>query len=140
MAVSAPWQRSAQPQTGDATRVVTRARKDWRANLFGRAVTGVVIALALVWLIPIAWTLDTSVKSVNATIVIPATWKVPQFTTSAYGAVFSATDLGRWYINSAIVAVVVTALTVITASMAGYALSGGSAGRPSSTRPSWPAS
>ena len=45
-------------------------------------------------------------------IIIPATWKVPQFTFSAYGAVFSATDLGRWYINSAIVAIVVTALTI----------------------------
>ena len=86
-------------------------------------VTGVVIALALVWLIPIAWTLDTSVKSENATNTIPASWAIPKFTLSAYGAVFSATDLGRWYINSAVVAVMVTLLTVITASMAGYALS-----------------
>ncbi len=86
-------------------------------------VTGVVIALALVWLIPIAWTLDTSVKSENATGTIPASWAIPKFTLSAYGAIFSATDLGRWYINSAIVAVTVTPLTVITASMVGYALS-----------------
>jgi multiple sugar transport system permease protein len=83
----------------------------------------VVIALVLVWLIPIAWTLDTSVKTENDTIIIPATWNVPHFTLSGYGAVFSATGIGRWYINSAIVAIVVTVLTVITASMAGYALS-----------------
>jgi hypothetical protein len=86
-------------------------------------VTGVVIALALVWLIPVAWTLDTSFKSENATIIIPATWAMPKLTFSAYGAVFSATDLGRWYVNSAFVAILVTLLTVITASIAGYALS-----------------
>ena len=80
-------------------------------------------SLALVWLIPVAWTLDTSVKPENATIAIPATWAVPKFTLGAYSAVFSATDLGRWYINSAIVAIIVTVLTVVTASMAGYALS-----------------
>jgi multiple sugar transport system permease protein len=106
-----------------ARHAVRSSHRDWRGNLFGRAVTGVVIALALVWLIPIAWTLDTSVKPENATIAIPATWDIPHFTLSAYGAVFSASDIGRWYINSAIVSVLVTALTVITASMAGYALS-----------------
>jgi multiple sugar transport system permease protein len=120
MAVTVRGHRSAGASRG-ATAV--RVRKDWRSSLFSRAVLGVVIALALVWLIPIAWTLDTSVKSENATIIIPATWNIPQFTFSAYHAVFSATNLGRWYINSAIVAIVVTVLTVITASMAGYALS-----------------
>ena len=84
-----------------------------------------VIALALVWLVPVAWTLDTSIKPENATILIPATWKVSDPTLSAYSAVFSATDLGRWYLNSAIVTIIVTVLTVITTSMAGYALSRG---------------
>jgi multiple sugar transport system permease protein len=116
-------QRPAQAKAGSAERAVPRSRRDWRTHLFGRAVTGVVIALALVWLVPIAWTLDTSVKAENDTIIIPATWNVPHFTFAAYGAVFSASDIGRWYINSAIVAIVVTALTVVTASMAGYALS-----------------
>jgi multiple sugar transport system permease protein len=116
-------QHPAQAKAGSAERAVPRSRRDWRTHLFGRAVTGVVIALALVWLVPIAWTLDTSVKAENDTIIIPATWNVPHFTFAAYGAVFSASDIGRWYINSAIVAIVVTALTVVTASMAGYALS-----------------
>jgi len=98
---------------------------EWRTRLFGRTVTGVVIALALVWLIPIAWALDTSVKEENDTIAIPATWNIPHFTWSAYSSVFSATDIGRWYINSAIVAIVVTAATVLTTSMAGYVLSRG---------------
>ena len=122
MAVSVPRQRSAERGKSGPARVA-RARQDWRPNLFSRAVTGVVIALALLWLVPIAWALDTSVKAENDTIIVPATWNVPHFTFSAFSAVFSASDLGRWYINSAIVALAVTVLTVITASMAGYALS-----------------
>ena len=119
MAVSAPRRQS--PGRGGAQSA--RSHRDLRSTLFNRGVTGVVIALALLWLVPVAWALDTSVKSENDTIIIPATWNIPHFTFSAYGAVFSASDLGRWYINSAIVAIVVTLLTVVTASMAGYALS-----------------
>ena len=117
MAVSAPYQRT----DGRTQNKPVKQRK--RASLFSRATTGVVIALALLWLFPIAWALDTSVKSENDTIIIPATWAIPHFTFSAYSGVFSASDLGRWYLNSAIVAIVVTVVTVITASMAGYALS-----------------
>ncbi len=91
--------------------------------LFRRCVTGVVIALALLWLVPVAWALDTSFKAEPDTILIPVSWAIPHFTLSAYSLDFSATDIGRWYINSAIVAVIVTVLTVFTASMAGYALS-----------------
>jgi multiple sugar transport system permease protein len=123
VAASVPQQSAARMRAGGGRVAAARARQDWRSRLFGRAVTGVVIALALVWLIPIAWTLDTSFKTENATIIIPATWNIPQFTFSSYSAVFSATTLGRWYINSAVVSILVTLLTVITASMAGYALS-----------------
>jgi multiple sugar transport system permease protein len=123
VAASVPEQSTARARAGRSRSARARARQDWRSLLFGRAVTGVVIALALVWLIPIAWTLDTSFKSENATIIIPATWNIPHFTFSSYSAVFSATTLGRWYINSAVVSILVTVLTVITASMAGYALS-----------------
>src|SRR6202012_5468380 len=117
MAVSAPYQRT----SGRDESRPGRPRK--RTSLFARATTGVVIALALLWLFPVAWALDTSVKSENDTIIVPATWAIPHFTFSAYSGVFSASDLGRWYLNSAIVSIVVTVLTVITASMAGYALS-----------------
>jgi multiple sugar transport system permease protein len=123
MAASVPQQSAARLRATGARPVGARGGRDWRSRLFGRAVTGVVIALALVWLIPIAWTLDTSFKTENATIIIPATWNIPHFTFNSYSAVFSATALGRWYINSAVVSILVTLLTVITASMAGYALS-----------------
>jgi multiple sugar transport system permease protein len=98
-------------------------RLDLRQRLFSRLITGVMIALALLWLAPVLWAIDTSIKPEAATIKVPATWDIPRLTFAAYGNDFSASDIGRWYINSAIVAVLVTVFTVFTASMAGYALS-----------------
>jgi hypothetical protein len=47
MAVSVPWHRSAaDARSRPGERATVRARKDWRAKLFSRAVLGVVIALA----------------------------------------------------------------------------------------------
>jgi multiple sugar transport system permease protein len=100
-----------------------RPRRPLSEWIFPRIVTGVMIALALLWLAPVLWAVDTSIKPETATIKIPATWAIPHLTFAAYGNDFSASDIGRWYINSAIVAVLVTLFTVVTASMAGYALS-----------------
>jgi multiple sugar transport system permease protein len=92
-------------------------------RIFPRLVTGVMIALALLWLAPVLWAIDTSIKAEPDTIRIPASWAIPHLTFSAFSTDFSASDIGRWYINSAIVSVLVTVFTVFTASMAGYALS-----------------
>ncbi|HEY3776025.1 MAG TPA: carbohydrate ABC transporter permease [Solirubrobacteraceae bacterium] len=104
------------------TRGVGRGRplSQW---IFPRLVTGVMIALALLWLAPVLWAIDTSIKAEPDTIKIPATWAIGHLTFSAFSTDFSASDIGRWYINSAIVSVLTTVFTVITASMAGYALS-----------------
>jgi multiple sugar transport system permease protein len=109
--------------TGRVAQSPRQGSSDLRDRLFRRSVTGVIIALAILWLVPILWALDTSFKAEPDTIKIPVTWAIPHFTLSAYSLDFSATDIGRWYINSAIVAVLVTVLTIFTASMAGYALS-----------------
>ncbi len=98
----------------------SRPISEW---IFPRLATGVLIALALLWLAPVLWAVDTSIKAEPDTIKIPATWAIAHLTFSAYGNDFSASDIGRWYINSAIVSVLVTLFTVFTASMAGYALS-----------------
>ena len=125
MAITAPRPRTAGRTRNPAGRSAQRPpRKDWRASLFRRAVTGVVIALALLWLVPVAWALDTSVKRENDDDHHPGDLGRARTSRSRpTAAVFRASDLGRWYLNSAIVAIVVTVLTVITASMAGYALS-----------------
>lgn len=94
-----------------------------RERIFPRVVTGVMIALALLWLAPVLWAVDTALKPEADTIKVPVTWAIPHLTLSAFSNDFSASDIGRWYINSAIVSILATLFTVITASMAGYALS-----------------
>jgi len=37
-------------------------RGDWRTTLFNRVAVGVLIALALLWLVPLAWAVDTAIK------------------------------------------------------------------------------
>jgi multiple sugar transport system permease protein len=106
-----------------ATTGARRRSRPISERIFPRLLTGVLIALALLWLAPVLWAIDTSIKAEPDTIKIPATWAIPHLTFSAFSTDFSASDIGRWYINSAIVSVLVTVFTVITASMAGYALS-----------------
>ncbi len=105
------------------TRGTPRRSRPLTERIFPRLVTGVMIALALLWLAPVLWAIDTSIKAEPDTIRIPASWAIPHLTFSAFSTDFSASDIGRWYINSAIVSVLVTVFTVVTASMAGYALS-----------------
>ncbi len=114
MAVSVPVREDRRVAASRSAPVVPEAQRDWRSTIFKRTTVGVVVALGLIWLIPVAWTIDTSVKTENDTIIIPATWKIPHLTFSSFSSVFSATDLGRWYLNSVIVVVIVTALTVFT--------------------------
>jgi len=40
----------------------TAAAYDRRNKLFNRTCTGVLIAFALLWLVPVAWAIDTALK------------------------------------------------------------------------------
>ena len=141
MTIRAPLRRENRAaRTGPAARPAAGPARNWRDSLFRRAVTGVVIALALVWLVPVAGTLDTSIKPENATILIPATWRCPT-QRSRPTAPTSRPPTSALVPNSAIVTIAVTALTVITASMAGYALSRGTfRGSACCSHSSWPGS
>ncbi|MGW5359294.1 carbohydrate ABC transporter permease [Actinopolymorpha pittospori] len=91
--------------------------------LFDRVCIGTVIALAVLWVVPIAWAVDTSLKPEAETTKLPVTWLIDQPTLEAYRSVLANTDLASWYLNSVLVATLVAAGTVLTASMAGFALS-----------------
>ena len=84
----------------------------------------VVLALAaIVWLIPFAWAVATSLKPDAETTATPVSWTASKVTFDAYGSVLESGDIFRWYFNSALVSVVVTALTVLLGSMAAFAFS-----------------
>lgn len=94
-----------------------------RVRLFNGVCIGVLIAFALLWVLPFAWAIDTSLKPEGETTKIPVTWLIESPTFEAYESVLGAGNILRWYTNSFIVSILVSALTVLTASMAGYALS-----------------
>lgn len=111
-------------QAGEGVRQPARRspRMSMRAWRIARLV--VTVALALVWLAPMLWAVDTALKPEGETTAIPISW-IPEsgFTLDAFRFVLDIGDIPKWFVNTFIVTFVVTALTVLTASMAGYGFS-----------------
>lgn len=100
---------------------VTVTTFDKRVKLFNRCCAGILIAFALIWLVPIAWAVDTALKP-NAETTNP-TWAIDDPTFASFTAVLKQGDILNWYAASMITAVVTALLTVLTASMAAFTLS-----------------
>jgi multiple sugar transport system permease protein len=105
--------------TAEARRYADSA--DRRTRVFNRCCTGVLIAFAILWLVPLAWALDTALKP-NGETVNP-TWLIDSPTLESFRALLAQGDILNWYAASFITSSVVAAGTVVTASLAAYALS-----------------
>jgi multiple sugar transport system permease protein len=99
----------------------TTSQVQGRVKLFNRICTGVLIAFALLWLVPLAWALDTSLKP-NAETV-KTTWMIDNPTFAAFRNTLQNTDILKWYGASFITSALTALFTIATASMAAYALS-----------------
>ena len=104
-----------------ARSAVTIETVDRRVVLFNRICVGVLIAFALLWLVPILWALDTALKP-NAETV-NTTWWIDSPTLAAFGRVFTDTDMLQWWGSTFIASALAAVLTVFTASLAAFALS-----------------
>lgn len=92
-----------------------------RPSLAGRLVGHVVlIAGAVVVLMPFAWMITTSLKSPGKVHLPPYLWP-GQFDTSNYGKALRTGNFARYYFNSTVVTGAIVAGQVVLASMAGYA-------------------
>jgi len=100
-----------------------RSRADWATRAFDAACVAVLTALAIVWIVPIAWALDTSIKPEAQTTALPISWLASGYTLDAYWQVLTGSAIAHWYVNSAITSALITLSTVLFASMAGYVLS-----------------
>jgi multiple sugar transport system permease protein len=107
---------------GNAARA-TAAAYDQRQKLFNRVCTGVLIAFALLWLVPIAWAIDTALKPNAETTKAPPTWFIDNPTLESFRTVLQQGDIWKWYLSSFITSTAAAAGTVLFASMAAYALS-----------------
>ena len=92
-----------------------------RVKLFNRICAGVLIAFAIVWLVPLAWALDTALKP-NAETT-RTTWLIDSPTFAAFGRSLRDTDILKWFGASLIIACITAAGTIIVASLAAFALS-----------------
>jgi multiple sugar transport system permease protein len=100
---------------------VTVAQLQWRAHLFNRICLGVLVACALLWLVPVAWALDTALKPNAETTKV--TWLIDNPTVAAFRNTLQNTDILKWYGASFVTSALAAGLTVVTASLAAYAIS-----------------
>jgi multiple sugar transport system permease protein len=96
---------------------------DVRASVLQIVLYGVLGLYAIVTLIPFLWAVSASFKTLPEIISDGIHFIPRQWTVENYRQIFIQQPLlGRWLLNSLIIAVSVTALNLIFNSMAGYAL------------------
>ena len=104
------------------------AKPDGRSAgaLTGKLLTyGGLILLTLIFVAPLLWMLSTSFKPNPETTQLPLSWVPKQFSTEGYSTILNSGSQSpalRWFLNSMIAGLAHTALILITASMAAYAL------------------
>jgi multiple sugar transport system permease protein len=81
------------------------------------------VLLALVWVFPMYWAVVTSIKPENDTIANPPTIWPQTIDFSAYTYIFQNSPIVRWYLNSVLSSLSITALVLLFSMMAAYALS-----------------
>ena len=86
--------------------------------------TQVLLALAAaVTLVPVIWTVLSSLKSNDTIFAVPMRWLPDSLHWNNYIDAFEVAPFARYFLNSAIVAASVTATTVFFGAMAGYGFS-----------------
>jgi multiple sugar transport system permease protein len=118
------------PTTGGWRRAYAERRDEnrrTRSLVLGRSRTATVLAvvllvvLAVTWLLPLLWAVDTSFKTEAQAQSVPLQW-FPDggFTLENYRSVFERGEVPRWMANTLLIAGSVTVLTVGVCALAGY--------------------
>ena len=76
----------------------------------------------LTMVIPFLWSLSTALKPLGEALAFPPIWIPHPFLWSNFVKTWETVPIGRWFLNSTIVAIVVVAGNLVFDSMAGYAL------------------
>ncbi len=94
-----------------------------QVNLVGALLTIVTVVIAVMWAFPIYWGVITSLKPEDEVIRPYIELWPDTLTFQHYWFALTQTQIGVWYLNSIVVAVGVTILTVVTSMFTGYAIS-----------------
>jgi multiple sugar transport system permease protein len=94
-----------------------------RWNLWAGLITVATLVCAVLWAFPIYWGVISSLKPEDE-VVRPYIELWPDtLTFQHYVFALTSTQIGIWYLNSVVVAVGVTVITVLSALLCGYAIS-----------------
>jgi multiple sugar transport system permease protein len=98
-----------------------RSARLWRAFL-----TGLMVLMAIAWLLPAVWVLVTSLKLTENIVRLPPEWIPWPVTIAHYGEVLFSSSrtarIGRAFFNSTVVSLGSVAVVVLTSAMAAYPL------------------
>ncbi|MFL6672853.1 MAG: carbohydrate ABC transporter permease [Massilia sp.] len=81
------------------------------------------LVLAALWAAPLLWALSTALRPEHETVAAVFHWLPHQWTLDAFRKVLAAGNVPRWMFNSALVALLVTVITMAISLMAAYAFS-----------------
>ena len=102
------------------------ARGPRRVDVYAVLLTGALVALAVLWLLPVVWVLVTSLKPTEHIVKVPPEWIPWPATGEHYHEVVLSSSrtarIGRAFLNSLIVSVGSVALVVTTSALAAYPL------------------
>jgi multiple sugar transport system permease protein len=101
------------------------AKRSWPGEMTtAQLVTQILLVVAAaVAVIPVVWTVLSSLKSNDTIFAVPMRWLPDSLHWNNYIDAFEVAPFGRYFLNSAIVAASVTATTVFFGAMAGYGFS-----------------
>lgn len=97
------------------------SRPIWRRGLLAAVSYGLLGLLALLTLLPFFWMVLTAMKPGNEVMTNPPTWIPSRLALENFPHALSFFPFGRFLANTLIVAVIVTALQTVIASLAAYA-------------------
>jgi multiple sugar transport system permease protein len=89
---------------------------------FNRLAATCLVLFALIWMVPFAWAVITSLRPNNEITSEPVNFWSGSWTLDAYSNAWEANPLGWWYLNSFIISTLAVVFTVVVCSMIGFAL------------------
>jgi multiple sugar transport system permease protein len=118
-----------EPAVTPTARVITRRPHRRRAiqatsgsTAFNRLAATCLTLFALIWLVPFAWAVITSLRPNNEITSSPFTPWSDHWSLDAYSNALSSSPIGWWYLNSVIVSTLAVIATVLVCSMIGFGL------------------
>jgi ABC-type glycerol-3-phosphate transport system permease component len=101
-------------------RAQTRRQAKFKLRLRNFVLYAILIALSIIYLLPLYWMISTSLKLTGSEMVIPPQWIPDPIVWGNYVDIFVQVPLTLYIRNSTLITLTATIFGVLTASLAGY--------------------